>query len=126
MADGDWPPTTAAVYLDFPLSPNLTVGSWRISGRTESPGRSFRGQGLVELITATRVISRSARKMGEPGAQGFLTLGFLHAIRIARQCRCQDEYCSGVEQCVKDVIYCLHDLRRCSAAGEDPNRQIEE
>jgi len=52
------------------------------------------------------------------------TLRFLHAIRIARQCRCQDECCSGVEQCVKDVIYRLHDLRRCSAVGEDPNWQI--
>jgi hypothetical protein len=27
-----------------------------------------------------------------------------HAIRIARQCRCHDEGCSAVEQCVKDGI----------------------
>jgi len=32
------------------------------------------------------------------------TLGFLHEIRIARQCRGQDECCSAVEHCVKDGI----------------------
>ena len=32
------------------------------------------------------------------------TLRFLRAIRIGRQCRCQDECCSGEEQRVGDVI----------------------
>ena len=36
--------------------------------------------------------------------RGKWTLRFFQTIVIARQCRCQGECCSGVEQCVRDVI----------------------
>ena len=49
---------------------------------------------------------------------------FLHAIRIARKCRGQDECCSGVEQGVGDVIYRFIELRR--AVGADQHKQIWE
>jgi hypothetical protein len=37
---------------------------------------------------------------------------FRHAIGIPRQCRCQGQCCTGVEQCVGDIIDRFSDLRR--------------
>src|SRR5438046_745333 len=54
---------------------------------------------------------------------GMWTLPCGHAIRIARQCRCEGECCSGVKPCVREIIYRFIDL--CHAMRADQHRQIQ-
>jgi hypothetical protein len=66
---------------------------------------------IAELLLAEpgREAARSCKTWGRRphfrAHSGNTTQRYLgHAIRIARQCRCQDERCSGEQQCVRDVI----------------------
>ncbi len=74
-----------------PLSPAVTgdlprTGKEGFRTTTPFPGPYLRSGDGCWLVLETR------------------TPRFLHTIRIARQCRCQAECCSGEEQCVRDVI----------------------
>ena len=103
------------------------VENWPLRRRTQE---TFRGNVAVSPSKGTEVqphINDEARmcfgfiaasigrtRALEAGLVAILkrwTLRLLHAIRIARQCRCQDECCSGVEQGVRDVIYRFIELR---------------
>src|ERR1700722_8054225 len=84
------------------FSPMWNKGCQKTLIRGRSEVTVVTGGRCVEILLGVRLFSTVSRN--KESQRGHSHLRFRHAIGLARQCRCQDECCSGEKQCVRHVI----------------------